>query len=56
MFNPIMWVRGKLSDWKFRRAFERAPIKKLGDMYVKEVLSNLYAVDIEVIPPKVNNA
>lgn len=52
MLNPFIWLRGKLSDWKFHRAFERAPIKKLGAIYVKEVMGNLYAVDIEEVQAK----
>lgn len=51
--NPIMWAVSKWNNWKFQRAFRLAPIKLLGDMYVKEVYGNLYAVDIEVIPAKV---
>lgn len=53
MINPVIWIMSKLNDWKFRRAFAHAPIKLLGNMYVKEVYGNLYAVDIEVIPAKV---
>ena len=62
MYNPIMWAVSRFKDWKFKRAFERAPVKRLGDMYVKDVQGNLYAVDkplfvasdMEVIPPKVS--
>jgi hypothetical protein len=52
MTNPIMWAVSRFKDWKFYRAFDRAPIKRLGNGYVKEVQGNLYAVDIEVIQPK----
>lgn len=52
MMNPIAWVVSCFRDWKFYRDFDRAPIKMLGAMYVKEVQGNLYAVDIEVIPPR----
>jgi hypothetical protein len=60
MFNPFMWIRARVSDWLFYRAFDRAPVKRLGNGYVKEVKGNLYAVDkplfipsdMETIPPK----
>lgn len=53
MMNPIMWAVSKFKDWKFKRAFDRAPIMRLGEIFVKEVYGNLYAVDLRIVPAKV---
>jgi hypothetical protein len=52
MFNPIMWAVSRYRDWKFYREFKAAPIKRLGDIFVKEVQGNLYAVTLEIVPAK----
>jgi hypothetical protein len=64
-----MWAVAKFKDWKFYRAFDRAPIKRIGQnmrtaTYVKEVNGNLYVVDnplfiasdMEVLEPKPMNS
>jgi len=50
MVNPLSLLRAKWSDYKWRRAFERAPIKRIGEnqrtaTYVKEVMGGIYVVD-----------
>jgi hypothetical protein len=52
MINPITWAVSKYRDWKFYRDFDRAPIKRLGEIFVKEVQGNLYAVTLEIVPAK----
>lgn len=52
MYNILVWVVIKYNVWKFNREFNRAPIKRLGDIFVKEVQGNLYAVDLEIVPAK----
>ena len=39
-------LKGKLSDWLFRRAYKRAPIQILGHCHVKDVYNKLYVVDV----------
>lgn len=55
MLNPVAWIVSRFRDWKFKRAFDRAPVKLLGTLHVKEVMGNLYAVTLEEIPPRHNN-
>jgi hypothetical protein len=45
MLNPITWLKAHFNNWLFARAFKRAPAKRLGEIWVKEVQGNLYAVD-----------
>lgn len=52
MYNPIEWIINKHKAWRFKRAFDRAPIMCLGEIFVKEVQGNLYAVDLEITHTK----
>lgn len=52
MMNPIMWAVSQYQDWKFKRDFDRAPIQRLGEIFVKEIQGNLYAVELKIIPLK----
>jgi hypothetical protein len=52
MMNPLMRVVSRYKDWKFYREFDRAPIKRLGEIFVKEVQGNLYVVTLEIVPAK----
>lgn len=45
MLRLFWMLRGKLNNWLFARAFKRAPAKRLGEIWVKEVQGNLYAVN-----------
>lgn len=51
MTNPITWAVSQVKDLLWRREFKRLPIKKLGNLYVKEMQGNFYAVDVEEVTP-----
>lgn len=51
MKNPITWAVSRLKDILWRREFQRLPIKKLGNLYVKEMRGSFYAVDVEDVTP-----
>ena len=46
MINPYLWIKAKIVNALFNKAFRLAPIKRVGACYVKEVQGNLYVVDI----------
>jgi hypothetical protein len=49
--NPIAWAVSRYKDFMWRREFARLPIKKLGNVHVKEMRGSLYVVDVEDITP-----
>jgi hypothetical protein len=40
----ISYIRAKISNWLFYRAFKRAPVMVLGNLLVKDVQGNFYVV------------
>lgn len=48
MIKRAWWaLTGAINRWRFNRAFNKAPVRLLGnDTWVKEVWGNLYVVDM----------
>jgi hypothetical protein len=42
-------IKAKIQNYLFYRALAKAPVKKLGNIYVKEVWGTYYAVDKPLI-------
>ena len=45
MMYPFQWVVSKVRDWLFYREMRRVKAFRLGEIWVKFVRGNLYAVD-----------
>lgn len=49
--NMITRAVSKFKDFVWRFQFDRTPIKKLGNLLVKDFRGALYAVDVEDVTP-----